>query len=176
MNDDSIIIRNALGTDAKALLDIYAPYVSQTAITFEYDVPTIEEFRSRIVSISKKYPYIVAEANDRLLGYAYASTFKDRAAYQWSVETSIYLDMQARHKGLGRLLYAELERRLKAQGITNMNACITYAADDDPYLPPDSVSFHRSMGFERCAHFHGVGRKFGRKYDVIWMEKIISKK
>lgn len=167
-------IRKASAADAQALLDIYAPYVSQTTITFEYDVPSVEEFSRRISHISQRYPYIVAEEDGRITGYAYASQFHERAAYQWSVETSIYLDMSQRHHGLGRMLYTELERLLRAQGILNMNACITTLDHPDPHLPQDSVPFHEAMGFSRCAHFHKSGYKFGRWHDIVWMEKMIG--
>ena len=121
-----INIRNVTSDDARELLDIYAPYIEKTAITFEYDVPTLDEFRERIRQISNSYPYLVASDNGRIIGYAYASEFKARAAYQWSVETSIYLDMKERHHGVGKTLYTELEKQLKSKGILNMNACITY--------------------------------------------------
>lgn len=172
MTENNITIRKATIDDAKALLDIYAPYVENTAITFEYDVPTLEDFSERIRQISKSYPYIVAVENGKILGYAYASQFKARAAYQWSVETSIYLDMNVRHHGIGRLLYTELEKQLQSQGILNMNACITYMDKPDEYLPLDSVHFHETMGFKRCAHFHKIGYKFNKWYDMIWMEKV----
>ncbi|MBQ3875542.1 MAG: GNAT family N-acetyltransferase, partial [Bacteroidaceae bacterium] len=103
-------IRKVTVDDAKELLDIYAPYVEQTAITFEYDVPSVGEFVERIKKISSKYPYIAAVEDGKIVGYAYASAFKERAAYQWSVETSIYVDMQKRQNGVGRLLYEALEQ------------------------------------------------------------------
>lgn len=169
-----MLIRKATANDAQALLDIYAPYVEQTAITFEYDVPTLEDFRNRIITISKGYPYIVGEEDGSIVGYAYAHQFSERAAYQWSVETAIYLDLSVRHRGLGRQLYGKLEEMLKAQGILNMNACITFMEKADEYLPLDSIHFHESMGFTRCAHFHKSGYKFGKWYDVIWMEKMLG--
>ena len=169
-----INIRNVTSDDARELLDIYAPYIEKTAITFEYDVPTLDEFRERISQISKSYPYLVASDNGRIIGYAYASEFKARAAYQWSVETSIYLDMKERHHGVGKTLYTELEKQLNSKGILNMNACITYMDEADEYLPLDSIHFHETMGFARCAHFHQIGYKFNRWYDMIWMEKLIG--
>lgn len=169
-----IYIRKATADDARDILNIYAPYVERTAITFDYDVPSLSEFQDRIKTISGAYPYIVAIAGGRIIGYAYAHQFKDRAAYQWSVESTIYLDMNVRHHGVGRLLYAELERLLRAQGILNMNACITYMDEPDEYLPLDSIHFHTTMGFTKCAHFHKSGYKFGKWYDMIWMEKMIG--
>ncbi|MGN0214343.1 MAG: GNAT family N-acetyltransferase [Muribaculaceae bacterium] len=173
MND--VIIRNAVLADAEDLLGIYAPYVLNTAVTFEYDVPSVDEFARRVAAISAKYPYLVAECGGTIVGYAYASVFKDRAAYQWSVETSIYLRPDVHRRGIGTKLYEALEQRLKEQGILNMNACISYpVAAADPYLTLQSVQFHERMGFARVAHFHKCGLKFGRWYDMVWMERLIG--
>ena len=108
-----ILLRTARPSDAARLVEIYAPYVTDTAITFEYEVPSVEEFRGRIEKTLEKYPYIVAEQNGRILGYAYASAFARRAAYNWSVELSIYLDMEIRRQGIGGRLYKALEEILK---------------------------------------------------------------
>lgn len=172
-----IEIREAREADAEALLGIYAPYVERTAITFEYDVPTVEEFRGRIRAIGGGYPYIVAvEAGGGApLGYAYAHEFYGRAAYRRSVETSIYLAPAARRQGIGRRLYGELERRLRERGFLNMYACIAYTDNAaDNRLPAGSVGFHEAMGFALCGRFHECGYKFGRWYDVVWMEKVIG--
>lgn len=170
-----IKIRKAIPEDAAALLAIYAPYVECTAITFEYDVPTVEEFRRRIVDICDRYPYLVAEdETGRPIGYAYANAFKERAAYQWSVETSLYVDKKYHRQGIGRWLHDELEAALRQQGILNMNACISYIDPEDEYLSQDSVRFHSCLGYKQVAHFHQCGRKFGRWYDMIWMEKMIG--
>ena len=169
-----IHLRSATIDDAEQMLDIYAPYVEKTAITFEYDVPTVEEFRKRIASHLPRYPWIVAQADDCIVGYAYASAFKERAAYQWSVETSIYVDETIRHHGIGRLLHGALEESLRSRGILNMNACISYIQPEDEYLTLDSVRFHERLGYTQVAHFHQCGKKFGRWYDMIWMEKIIG--
>lgn len=169
-----IEIRNAVPEDAEALLAIYAPYVEQTAITFEYDVPSVEEFRRRIEQTLLRYPYLVAVDGGRIVGYAYANAFKERAAYQWAVETSIYVDVQLKRRGIGFRLHEALERRLKAQGILNMNACISYIEPADEYLTLDSVRFHERLGYQLVAHFHLCGLKFGRWYDMVWMEKLIG--
>ena len=168
-------LRNAELSDAEALLAIYAPYVTDTAVTFEYDVPAVEEFRRRIVQVQQHFPWLVAEEEDCLAGYAYANTFKARDAYQWSVETSIYVDRELRKQGIGRLLHDALEKALQARGILNMNACISYIENEDEYLTHESVDFHERMGYKRVAHFHLCGRKFNRWYDMIWMEKLIGK-
>ena len=114
-SSSNIHIRTASPDDAAALLAIYAPYVRETAITFEYDVPSTEEFVRRITHTLEKYPYLVAEKDHSILGYAYAGPFHERAAYDWAVETSIYVDRNQKHSGIGRLLYDTLENVLKNQ-------------------------------------------------------------
>ena len=170
----NITIRTASPADAGRLLAIYAPYIIDTVITFEYDVPTEEQFRQRMAKVQQRYPWLVAEADGEIIGYAYASQFKDRAAYDWAVETSIYVEKGHRHAGVGRLLHDALEQALRRQGILNMNACLAYSEHEDEYLPTDSLHFHRSLGYEQVAHFHKCGRKCGRWYDMIWMEKLIG--
>ncbi len=172
--DNNYSIRTASPDDARELLDIYDYYVKETAITFEYETPSEDEFRGRIEKVLKKYPYIVIEQNGTILGYAYAGTFKDRDAYQWSVELSIYLNKDHRRAGLGRLLYEELERRLKAQGILNLYACIGYPDAEDEHLTLNSVRFHEKMGYSMIGKFNKCGRKFGRWYSMVWMEKLIG--
>lgn len=170
----SIQIRPAVPADAPALLAIYAPYVAQTAITFEYDIPTETEFACRIADTLKKYPYLVAEQDGVPVGYAYAGKFHDRAAYDWSVETSIYVGMEYRRMAVGRKLYEELEQILKQQGILNVNACIAYPRQEDEHLTMDSVHFHERLGYRMVGCFHDSGYKFGRWYDMVWMEKMIG--
>lgn len=168
-------IRTAKVSDAEAILSIYAPYVENTAITFEYDVPSIEEFRMRIEGTLMKYPYLVAETDEEgIIGYAYAGVFKGRAAYDWCVETSIYVKQDAHGRGIGKALYSELESRLKAQGILNVNACITWMDEENEYVTHQSPDFHSHLGYTKCAHFHKCGYKFGRWFDMIWMEKMIG--
>lgn len=171
---NDLIIRPAREEDAGALLEIYAPYVTDTAISFEYEVPTLEEFRRRIRETLKTYPYLVAQIGDTLAGYAYASAFKPRAAYQWSVETTIYLRRDLRGQGLGRKLYQALEETLRAQNILNLNACIAHTGQPDSYLSNGSEAFHDRMGYKKVAHFTKCGYKFNTWYDMIWMEKIIG--
>lgn len=137
-------IRVATEADAEEILAIYAKYIEQTAITFEYVVPSIEEFRGRIRHTLERFPYLIAEKDGKIAGYAYVSPFKERAAYDWSVETSIYVDMEQKRSGIGRRLYEELENILKQQGILNVNACIAYPQAEDEYLTKDSVLFHEN--------------------------------
>ena len=152
--------------DAEELLEIYAPYVENTAITFEYDVPSKDEFEERIKNISAKYPYIKAVHEGKIVGYAYAASFKDRRAYDWSVETTIYVKNNCKRMGIGKALYEVLEQKL--------NACIARPIQEGRYLNDDSIRFHDNMGFTEVGHFHNSGYKFGQWFDMIWMEKMIG--
>ncbi|MFA9414511.1 MULTISPECIES: N-acetyltransferase family protein [unclassified Streptococcus] len=158
-------IRPATPADAAALVAIYAPYVTDTAITFEIEVPSASDFAQRIHTISQQFPYLVAEGTDgALLGYAYASSYKNRAAYDWTVELSVYVDQTVRHHGIGKALYDELERQLVAMGIVNFLACI--ALPNEP-----SIAFHLKRGYEQVAHFKEVGYKFDQWHDIVWLQK-----
>ena len=169
---DTITIRTANPDDAAELLAVYAPYVEQTAITFEYEVPTLEEFRDRIAHTLRRYPYLVAEENGEILGYAYTGPFGERVAYSWAVETSIYLRQDVRGKGLGKRLYQALEDVSRAQHVQSLYACIAYpAGEDDEFLTKNSVRFHEHMGYRLVGRFYKCGYKFGRWYDMVWMEK-----
>ena len=169
----AITLRTAVLPDAERLLEIYRPYVEETAITFEYTVPTIEEFRGRMARVLEKYPYLVAERDGTIVGYAYAGPFVGRAAYDWSVETTIYLDRAVRRQGIGGRLYAALETALAAMGILNLNACIGYPEAEDEHLTRNSVEFHAHLGYEWVGQFHNCGYKFGRWYHMVWMEKML---
>lgn len=172
MKNNDLTIRCAAPDDAEALLAIYAPYVRNTAITFELEVPAIPDFQMRIAHTLEKYPYLVAERNREILGYAYLSEFKERAAYAHSAEVSIYVRMDSHGGGIGRRLYGALENAAQRQGILNLNACIAYVEAEDEYLSHGSIRFHEKTGYTQCAHFHRCARKFGRWYDMIWMEKL----
>lgn len=174
MNIENLQIRIATVEDSAALLDIYKPYVEKTAVTFEYEVPSLEEFSGRIKTILKKYPVLVAECESEILGYAYAGAFQSRAAYAWAVETSIYIREDCRKFGIGRLLYEELENILRKQNIVNLNACIAYPTEEDTYLTKDSVKFHEKMGYRMVGEFRQCGYKFNRWYNMVWMEKHIG--
>lgn len=168
-------IEKVTTADAKELLAIYAPYVEETSISFEYEVPSLEEFTNRIINISSKYPYIKAvDDNGVILGYAYAGAFKMRAAYDWAVETTIYIKKDARKKGVGKFLYLALEEKLKEMGILNLNACIAYTQNEDEHLTNDSMYFHEKLGYKLVGTFHQCGYKFNRWYDMIWMEKLVG--
>ena len=171
---NNIKIRVATSKDAAALLKIYAPYVQKTAITFDYEVPTLEAFTDKITGLLKKYPVLVAETEKEIVGYAYADTFKNKRAYDWAVETTIYVAEDCKKMGIGRLLYDELECLLKALNIVNLNACIAYPEEEDEYLTKDSVRFHEKLGYRMVGEFRQCGYKFNRWYHMVWMEKHIG--
>lgn len=161
------MIRMATEADIPAILDIYRPYVLNTAITFEYIVPTLEEFTERFRSITARLPWLVWEEQGQILGYAYASLPFARAAYRWCAASSIYLAPSAQRKGIGRKLYAALEALLTEQGYRKVYAIIT--SDN-----PGSVAFHEKQGFHTIAEFSECGIKFAKLYSVVWMEKVLD--
>lgn len=169
-----ITVRNAAPADAERILEIYNYYVKNTAITFEYQTPSAAEFRERMERTMRRYPYLVIEKDLALQGYAYAGPFVGRAAYDWSCEMTVYLDHTARKSGLGRMIYEALEAELRKMGILNLYACIGYPEVNDEYLTANSAEFHAHLGFTKVGEFHRCGYKFGRWYNMIWMEKIIG--
>lgn len=161
-------IRLATEDDAAELLDIYAPYIEKTTITFEDVIPSVENFKQRICDISKNFPYLVAVDDDnKILGYAYAHLYGPRAAYAWTVEASIYVDHNFKGHGLGTELYQKLEEILKAQGVVNLLACITEENSN-------SIHFHEKLGYKEVGTFKKVGFKFNRWLDVTWMQKTLN--
>ena len=158
--DEMLHIRVAKEEDAEELLKIYAPYVEKTAITFEYEVPSKEEFIGRIRHILTKYPYLVLEENGELLGYAYAGAFNERSAYDWAVETTIYIREDQKKRGLGKKMYTALEQVLKKQNITNLNACIGVPEAPDEHLDCNSMDFHHHLGYRLVGEFYQCGYKF----------------
>lgn len=169
-----IIIKTVNESDADELLKIYAPYVQNTAITFEYNVPGIAEFKSRIMNTLKKYPYLKAVRDGEIIGYAYLGEFKERDAYIHSAETSIYVKQKERRSGAGRAMYEAIEKTAKMQNILNLNACIGVPRIEDEHLTLDSVKFHEKMGYTLVGKFNFSGYKFGTWYDMIWMEKMLG--
>ena len=156
-------IRLATLNDAQAIQAIYAPIVQNTVISFETDVPGVEEMRARIQEKLAHFPWLVLEKDDALLGYVYAGTFRPRKAYQWSVEVTAYVHENARRMGVGRALYTSLFAILKEMGYYNAYAGIT--------LPnPGSVGLHEAMGFTPVGVYKSVGYKFGAWYDVGWWQ------
>lgn len=160
-------VRLATVQDVPRILEIYGPYVENTAISFEYTVPTLEEFTQRFLKITAGFPWLVWEENGIILGYAYGSKPFERAAYQWCASASIYLCPEACGKGIGKQLYAALEQRLQALGYRKVYAVITTANDA-------SVAFHRSVGYRHTATMPDCGYKFGKWYGTVWMEKDLN--
>ena len=222
---EKVSIRMARRSDAGAILEIYAPYVLHTAITFDYEVPELSEYEEKIAHVLERYPFLVAEGDieeeekeegkekqegeekeskeekkveadeeeskeekkaetkekeerketkKTILGYAYAGTFKDRAAYDWACEMSIYVRRDLHRRGVGRALYEAMEEYLGKMGMINLYACIGIPEVEDEYLTFDSVHFHERMGYEMIGVFHRCGYKFGRWYHMCWMEKCIA--
>lgn len=160
------MIRIADPADAEALLSVYAQYID-TPITFEYALPTAEEFRRRILTTLEEYPYLVWEEDGRLLGYAYAHRFRSREADRWGAELSVYVDRNAHSRGVGKALYTELMRLLRQQGVKTAYGCVT--------LPNGkSEALHSSLGFTEAGVFHSAGFKAGQWFDVIWYEKALA--
>ncbi len=157
------MIRLANPSDAVAMLAIYSPYIRTTSLTFETWVPPVADFANRIRSYVEYYPWLVYEKDGLVIGYAYASKYREREAYQWSVECSVYVQDDRHRSGIGSALYRALFTLLKAQGFTTVYAVIN--------LPNDrSVAFHERMGFRYFATFEKVGYKLGKWKDVGWWQ------
>lgn len=159
-------IRMIQPADIPAVRDIYAPYVAETSVSFEYEPPTLEEFTARVERTLKRYPWLVCEENGEIIGYAYAGALGVRKAYQWSVELSIYVRQDRRRQGLGKYLYQTLLELLTAQGYIG-----AYGAVTQPN--PASDRLHRKMGFERVGVWKDAGYKLGVWRDVGWYEKFL---
>lgn len=156
-------VRRATAADAAACVEIYRPYVLDTAITFETDVPTVQEMAERIDKALAKHEWLVLEADGNVIGYAYAQQFNPRAAYLWSVETSVYLAQDRRRAGGGRKLYAELLHRLAERGFRRAFAGIAQPNEA-------SNALHAAFGFHPAGHYQRVGWKLGAWHDVAWWQ------
>ena len=161
-------IREVVLSDAEALLKIYTPYVDSSHITFETEVPTLLQFEQKIEKTKKHYPWYLAELEGKIVGYAYASLFRERAAYAWALESSIYLADSAQGKsGIAKLLYDKIFMELKRAGIKQVIGVIS--------LPnTKSVRFHEKMGFQPVGVFPSVGFKLGRWWDVLFVTKLLE--
>ncbi len=157
-------IRAASGADIPAMLSIYAHFVHSTAVSFEYTLPTHEEFLRRFQAHIALCPWLVWEENGEVLGYAYAGQAFERAAYSWNAEISCYLAENIRGRGIGRKLYAQIEEILRKQGYRKVFAVVTSANEA-------SVKFHEAIGYRRAVVYKDIGYKLGKWYDVIWLEK-----
>lgn len=165
-NTENISFRLVNKKDTAEILEIYAPYIENTTVTFEYDVPPLKEFEKRILEISEDYPYIVCELEGRIVGYAYANKNMERAAYGWNVALSVYIHNEYLRYGIGRKLYSMLIEILKLQNIINVYGVVTSPNEN-------SERFHENLGFKKLGIFHNTGYKFDRWIDVIWYEKAI---
>jgi len=162
------IIRLADTNDTHSLLKIYTPYVTETSISFETEIPLISEFQNRIDVILKKFPFIVYERDHQILGYAYASSHRSRAAYDWSVECSVYVEQGFHSQKIGTRLYQELFQLLKVQGVVNIYAGIT--------LPnSNSVKIHENFNFTPIGIYKDAGFKQGKWWDVQWWQLQLQK-
>lgn len=156
-------IRIATPADAEAVLEIYKPFVTGTVVTFEELVPSVNEFRERMVSVLHESPYLVCEVDGQIVGYAYASAYRLRSAYRWNREVTVYIRPGFHGMKIGTALYQALFEITRKQNFSNLLAIIT--------LPhPASVGLHEQMGFKAAAVFHNVGYKMGRWLDVGWWE------
>ena len=162
-------IRFAKREDLAQILAIYAPYVEETAVSFEYIVPTMEVFEKRFLAYTSQYPWLVWEENGAVLGYAYGSAPFERAAFSWCAESSIYLRRDQRGKGMGKKLQLALEQLLQMQGYQILYALVT--TDN-----PASVAFHEALGFTRRAAFPDCGWKLGSWHGLLWLEKRLNPK
>ena len=157
-------VRDATSADAAGCARLYAPYVRDTAVTFELEPPSPAEMAERIAAAQQAHAWLVLEDGDTLVGYAYAGPFKARAAYRWTCEVSVYLDAARRRSGGGRVLYEALFTRLRDRGFRRVAAGMT--------LPNDaSQGLHAALGFTVVGTFHRVGWKHGAWRDVAWMER-----
>jgi phosphinothricin acetyltransferase len=158
----SAAIRMAQPSDAQAILDIYAPYVTDTAITFVSMVPTADEIQYKMLDIEKRYPYLVCTIDNKVVGFAYADRVRPHEAYRWNAELSVYIDPRHQGRGIATALYTALFQILKAQGFCNLYAVIT--------LPNEaSIALHKHFGFRELAVHEADGYKLGAWRDVLWM-------
>ena len=165
--DKNIIIRSAKREDVGAILNIYIPFIKDSAVSFETEIPTEEGFWKRIEKYQEKAPWLVCEIKNEIAGYAYSNDHRSRSAYQWSKELSVYVDEKFRKRGIATGLYTALIELLKIQGVLNTFIGIT--------LPnPASVAFHESMGYRPVGVYHNAGFKFGKWRDVGWWEMPIG--
>lgn len=159
-----LTIRLAEARDAAAIAAIYAPYCLETPVSFEEAAPSPDEMAARLARVTRQYPWLVLDRHGELLGYAYGGTHRERAAYRWSVEVTVYVARGAQRQGVGRALYTALFAVLAAQGYYRAFGGIT--------LPnPGSVGLHEAMGFRPVGVYHAIGHKFGRWHDVGWYER-----
>lgn len=169
-----ITLRPAVLEDSEGMLAIFRPYVESTAISFEWETPSLKTFQAKIKKLLPKYPCLVAEKNGEIVGYAYTAPYIVRTAYDWTAEVTIYIRADQCGQGLGRRLCTALERISELQGIHRLYVCIAVPEIEDEYLTFNSADFHEHIGYRRIGTFAACGYKFGNWYDMIWMEKVLK--
>jgi L-amino acid N-acyltransferase YncA len=160
-------VRLATPTDAPQIAAIYAPFCESTVVSFEFVAPTPQEMAARIETVTRQYPWLALEDRGRVVGYAYATIHRERAAYAWSVDTAVYVAADARRRGVARTLYVKLFDVLVAQGYFKAYAGVS--------LPnPASVALHEALGFTPVGVYRGVGFKLGAWHDVAWYQRALQ--
>lgn len=167
MSAQTYTLRPVSPGDARGILDVYAPFIENTTVTFEIEVPTQSQFAQRIEHVSSGYPWIVCLSGDRIVGYAYAARHAERAAYGFSANLSVYVDPEFSRRGLGRMLCREILDLSRKMGVCHMFSAVTV-----PNEP--SFALHKALGFEQCGWFSRAGRKFGAWRDLAWFELELS--
>jgi phosphinothricin acetyltransferase len=166
-SDNSIAIRDVKPDDVETIIEIYAPYILDGWTSFEEEVPDSQEMWERIEYYSDEYPWLVAEADNRVIGYAYANAYRTRPAYRWTAEVSVYISPEWHGRNVARQLYDAIFGLLQAQNIRQVLAGVT--------LPNDkSEGFHKKMGFAEIGVYSDVGYKFGKWHSVRWYEKTLN--
>ncbi|HCY40384.1 MAG TPA: N-acetyltransferase [Prolixibacteraceae bacterium] len=161
------IIRLAERTDVPGILEIYAPFILETSVTFEETIPDEESFWERIQGIMTELPFLVCEIDGKIAGYAYASVYRSRASYRWTKEVSVYIHPDFHRKKIAHALYTSLNEMVRYQGIADLLAIITM-----PNEP--SVAFHEQFGYRKCAEFSKVGYKMDQWQNVGWFELFLQ--
>lgn len=160
-------LRLAKPEDIPEILDIYAPYITDTTVSFEYVVPSLEQFRARYDGITKQFPWLVCEVDGIVAGYAYASKAFERAAYQWNADIAVYIHEKYQRRGIASAFYRCVEELLRLQGYHRLYALVTSENRT-------SMDFHIANGYEQFAVFRDSGFKYGKWLDVIWYEKVLK--
>ncbi len=160
-------IRLAEKRDVPGILEIYTPFILETAVTFEETVPDEISFWERIQTIMDELPFLVCEIDGRIAGYAYASGYRSRASYRWTKEVSVYIHPDFHRKRVAQALYTSLNAMVRFQGIADLLAIITM-----PNEP--SVAFHEQFGYQKCGEFSKVGYKLGQWQNVGWFELFLQ--
>ncbi|MBR6771979.1 MAG: N-acetyltransferase [Clostridia bacterium] len=167
MNSSEFILRPASPRDASEILSIYSPFILNTTVTFETEVPSEESFALRIENVTKTYPWVVCEHEGKIIGYAYSARHRERAAYGFSAELSVYVRPEYSGRGIGKLLCREIIDISEKLGVCTLFSAISVPNEK-------SIALHRSLGFSKCGHFERAGRKFDKWLDLAWYELFLS--